>query len=1058
MSIYQAALRQQTQLHPPGARNYKQMLEHLLKTSIKNRFLVAVLAVVLVVSGLYVAAHSTVDVLPEFAPPQISIQTEAPGMVPEEVETLVSLPLEAVLNGTPGVTMVRSISQTGISSITVVFQYGSDIYQCRQLVNEKIQLVQPRMPRGVGPPMMLPVMSVIGDIFKIGIVSDKTSLMDLRTIADWDIRNRILAVPGVARVLIFGGEQKQFQVIVNPEKLKSFGLTLDTVRQAVANSNVTASGGYLTMPERQLTIRALGRIQNIAQLANSVVATRDGTPILLRHVARVAIAPGFKVGDAIVNGQPGIELVISKQPGANTLEVTRSVQQALKEVQHELPRDAKLITIFRQADFIEKSINNVLFALATGGFLVVLVLLLFLFNWRTSLISLTAIPVSLISAILIIRATGGSINTMTLGGLAIAVGEVVDDAIVDVENVYKRLRENGRSDNPKSTLKVILDACLEVRSSVFYATFIVALVFLPVFTLSGVEGRIFSPLGQSYILATISSLVVALTLTPALCMYFLGRLGKIPTSEPPVVQILRTGYARLLSAVLASPRLVAGCAILLFLLCLSLLPFMGQTFLPEFKEDNLIVAAFGLPGQSLDATSKMGINVEKELLSHFDIVATGQRVGRAEMDDDAGGPNFSEFDIKAREVKRPLEETVIDMRHHLAEIPGTVFDIGSFISHRMDDVLSNGTRAEIAVKIFGPDLATLRSLGTQVAAELKTVRGAVDVRAESQVLIPEVVIRIDRLKASRYGLTADDLSREIETAFSGNIVSQVVDGQRLFGLRVLLDAEARHNFDLVKSTMIDTPVGQRIPLSQVADISINDGPNAVIRENVARRIVVQANTQGRDVVGVVEDAKRKIENGIKLPSNYYIVYAGEYAAQQEASRRLMVVSLLAFVGILILLRQGMPSWTSTVLVLANLPLATIGGILAVAMTGNVLSIGSLIGFISLFGISTRNSLLLVTRIDHLIDEGMPANAAIFNGALDRVTPVLMTATAAALGMLPLAVMGGSGRELEQPLAVVIVGGLFSSTALTLVVIPALFKLFLPKTKTPDVSVSEEIFS
>jgi len=1025
------------------------MLTHLIRWSIQNRFLVVVLSVVLILSGIYVGLHSTVDVLPEFAPPQITIQTEAPGLVPEEVETLVSLPLEATLNGTPGVTLVRSISQTGISTISVVFAYGSDIYQCRQLISERIQLVLPRMPKGSGPPMMLPVMSVIGDIFKIGIISDKTSLMNLRTIADWDIRNRILAVPGVSRVLVFGGEQKQFQVLVDPNKLKSFGLTLDEVRAAVANSNVTASGGYLTTPERQITIRAVGRIENVNQLAGSVVATRDGTPILLKHVARIDIGPAFKFGDAIVNGQPGIELVISKQPGANTLAVTKAVQEALNEVQSELPPETKMITIFRQADFIEKSITNVMFAILTGGALVVVVLLLFLFNWRTCIISLTAIPMSLIAAILVIRLMGGTINTMTLGGLAIAVGEVVDDAIVDVENVYKRLRENASSDNPKSVFNVVLDACLEVRSSVFYATFIVALVFLPVFSLSGLEGRIFSPLGYSYILATMASLVVALILTPALCMYFLGHLGRIPSEEPPVVQMVRSAYSALLHAVLNAPRIVVGSAVALFFLSLSLLPLMGQSFLPEFKEDNLIVAAYGLPGQSLEATSKMGANLERELLSHFDIVAVGQRVGRAEMDDDAGGPNFSEFDIKAREVKRPLEQTISDMRKHLAEVPGAVFDIGSFISHRIDDVLSGGTRAEIAVKIFGPDLATLRSLANQTAHIVKSVRGAVDVRAEAQVLVPQIVIRIDRSKASRYGLTADDLSREIETAFNGNIVSQVVDGQRLFGLRVLLDEKSRHNFDLVRSTLIDTPTGQRVPLSQVADISVNDGPNAVVRENVARRIVVQANTQGRDVVGVVEEAKRKIEQELKLPNNYFIVYAGEYAAQQQASRSLLVVSMLAFAGIVILLRQGMPTWTSTVLVLANLPLATIGGILAVALTGNVLSIGSMIGFISLFGISTRNSLLLVTRIDTLIDQGVPAHAAIHQGALDRVSPVLMTATAAALGMLPLAVLGGSGRELEQPLAVVIVGGLFSSTALTLLVVPALFKLFLPKTRSSD---------
>jgi CzcA family heavy metal efflux pump len=1034
------------------------MLSYLIEWSIKNRFLVLVLAVVLTVSGYYVASKSSVDVLPDFAPPQINIQTQAPGLVADEVEALISIPLESALNGTPGVTLVKSISQTGISSITVIFEYGCDIYRSRQLVNERIQMVIPRLPKGVGTPSMLPVMSVIGDIFKIGLISTSTSQMDLRTLADWDIRNRILAVPGVARVLVFGGDEKQFQVLVNPGKLKSFGITLDEVRAAVEKANVSVSGGFLVTPEQTMPIRGMGRTANVTDLANSVVASRDGIPILLKHLARVDIGPGFKVGDAAINGQPGVELVISKQPWVNTLDVTRNVQVALTEVQRGLPPDVKMITIFRQATFIEHSIENVLQAIGTGGFLVVLVILLFLFNWRTSVISLTAIPISLISAILIIKASGGSINTMTLGGLAIAVGEVVDDAIVDVENVYKRLRENKRSDNPKSNLRIILEACKEVRSSVVYATFIVALVFLPVFTLSGVEGRIFTPLGFSYILATMSSLAVALTLTPALCMYFLGRMDHIPKGEPWVVIKIKRLYGKTLSRLLHAPLLVVGATVAMFVVSLSLLPGMGQAFLPEFREQNLIIGATSLPGQSLEATSRMGLAVEKKLLEHPDVVAVGQRAGRADMDDDAGGSNFSEFDVELKEMKRPLNDIVADIRKHLRELPGLVFDVGSFIAHRMDDVLSGGTRADIAIKIFGPDLATLRALAERADKILASVRGAVDVRVESQVLVPELRIKIDRNRAARYGLTSADLSNAIETAFNGNIVSQVLEGQRLFGLRVLLDEEARHNFELIKSTMIDTPSGMRIPLSEIAQISIDEGPNAIVRENVARRIVVQANTQGRDVVGVVEEAKKKIEKELQLPAHYYIVYAGQYAAQQEASRRLLLTSLLAFVGILILLRQGMPSWQSTLLVVANLPLATIGGIIAVALTGNVLTIGSLIGFISLFGISTRNSLLLVTRIDNLVDEGMPAEKAIYQGAIDRVAPVMMTAMAAALGMLPLAVLGGSGRELEQPLAVVIVGGLFTSTALTLLVIPALFKLFMRPSSKPELPLSQEMYS
>ena len=643
---------------------------------------------------------------------------------------------------------------------------------------------------------------------------------------------------------------------------------------------------------------------------------------------------------------------------------------------------------------------------------------------------------------LLIRLSGGSINTMTLGGLAIAVGEVVDDAIVDVENVYRRLREQKARSDPTPLLVIVYQACREVRSSVVYATFVVALVFLPVFALSGVEGRIFTPLGFAYVIATLSSLVVALTVTPALCLYFLGKKNAIPVDEPWTVSVIKSGYSRLLTAVMSHPALVVSVAFVIFLFCSSLLPFMGQTFLPEFKEENLIIAATGLPGQSLQATSRMGMALENNLLGHPDVVAVGQRVGRAELDDDAGGPNFSEFDLRLKETGRPLATMLDDIRSHLLKIPGFAFDVGSFISHRMDDVLSGGTRADIAIKIFGPDLPTLRRLADEVVDVLKSVRGAVDVRAESQVLMREVRVKINRAVASRYGLTAAALSDSLEIAFNGKVVSQVLEGQRLFGLKVWVDEQYRHNFDLIKNMLIDTPSGVRIPLSAVAAVEFTDGPSAVVRENVTRRIVVQANTAERDVVGIVNEAKTKINKQIALPLGYYVVYSGQYAAQQEAVRSLFVTSLIASVGILLLLNRGLASWKLTMLVGSNLPLATIGGILAVALTGNVISIGSLVGFISLFGISTRNSILLVTRINDLLKDGHGFDEAVYRGALDRVSPVLMTALTAALGMLPLAVLGGTGRELEQPLAVVIVGGMISSTALTLIVIPALFKLFM----------------
>lgn len=1016
------------------------MFNWLIDWSSRNRLPVLALAMVLVVFGGIKAADSDMDVLPEFSPPQVVVETDAPGMVAQEVETLISYPLETAINGTPGVTLVRSVSQTGVSIITITFAYGTDVYRARQLINEKIQLVMPRLPSGSDPPAMLPVMSAVGDVLKIGLTSDRMSMMELRTLADWVVRNRLLAVPGVARVYVMGGDQKQYQVVVDPKDLRSFNVTLDQVRRAVENANVIAPAGVMVSEDKQYPIRAIGRVQDIDDIANSVVVSRNGVPVLVRHVAEVQIAPAFKIGDAMINGKPGVELVISRQPWCNTLDVTRRLESALKEIKRGLPADVQMVTIFRQANFIEKSITNVLTAIGLGAVLVIAVLLLFLVSWRTAVISLTAIPLSLLSAVLLIKAFGGSVNTMTLGGLAIAVGEVVDDAIVDVENVYRRLRENKLRGNPKSSLRVIVEACKEVRSAVVYATFIVALVFLPVFFLSGTEGKIFSPLGYSYVIATLSSLLVALTVTPAMCVLLLSHARTVAMDESFVLKTVKSAYANLLERVLRYPRIVLAVGVTMFVAALTLLPMMGQEFLPEFQEENLIIAVSGLPGQSLGATTRMGAAVEGELMKHINILAVGQRSGRAEMDDDAGGPNFSEFDLQLRSSNHPLSAVIADVRSHLDEVPGIAYDVGSFIQHRMEDVLSGGTRAQIAVKIFGGDLPTLRRLANSVAKELKGVRGAVDVRVESQVLVPELSVKIDRLKASRYGVTADALSRNLQTAFNGVVVSQVLDGDKLFGLKVWLDEKSRANIDEIRNLLIDTADGTLVPLHQIADVRIDQTPNAVVRENVARRIVVQANTAGRDVVSVVNDAKKRLDL-LPLPHGYYIVYAGEYAAQQDASQRLLIASLGAMVGILILLRQGLQTWRSTFLVASNLPLATVGGIVAVALTGNVLSIGSLIGFISLFGISTRNSLLLVTHINSLEERGLSSREAIFHGALDRLGPVLMTASTAALGMLPLAIWGGSGRELEQPLAVVIVGGLASSTALTLVVIPALFMLF-----------------
>ncbi len=1020
------------------------MLNGLIKWSINKRFIVIVLAVVWAVAGVYLTAKTNVDVFPEFAPPQVVIQTESPGMVAEEVETLVTLPLEVALNGMPGLAQIRSASLVGISNITIIFSYGTDVYRARQLVNERIQLASANLPKGISQPTVLPVMPAIGDILKIGLVSDKTSPMELRTLADWDIRNRILAVPGVARVLIIGGEKKEFQVLVDPAKLQSYQVTLDEVERAVSDSNSVSAGGFLVTPDQQLSVQGLGRPKNVAEIAESVVAVRNNVPVLLKHVARIEVQPAFKLGDTVINNRAGVYLYVTKQPGVDTVQLTQNVERAIQDVRQSLPKDVQFIYIFRQADFIQKSVSSVVTSILLGGALVVIVLLIFLLNWRSSVISLTAIPLSILSAILVLKFTGGSINTMTLGGLAIAVGEVVDDAIIDVENVYRRLRENKISSNRKPIHIVIYEACIEVRSSVVYATFIVGLVFLPVFLLSGVEKQIFAPLGLSYLIAIMASLFVALTVTPAMCMYFLSKDETIPKNEPWTVTRIQKAYGVILEKVMAAPKTVLVASTILFTLSLGLLPFMGQAFLPHFRENSLIITSIGRAGQSLEATTRMGAGLEKTLLTQGEVQAMAQWAGRAELDDMAGGSNFSEFDVRLKDSDKPIEPILAEIREHLEELPGVVSDVGSFISHRIDEVLSGGTRAGIAIKIFGPDLATLRQLGAQVSRTLNDVKGAVDVRMEPQVVVPRISISIDRQKAARYGVTSRHLIEDIETAFHGRVTSQVLEGQRLFPLRVWLDEPYRHNLDLVKRLLIDAPTGARIPISEVANISLVDGPNIVMREDVARRMVIQANTSGRDVVSIVNEAKDKISNSVKLPKGYYIVYAGQYAAQKEASQTLLWTSVLTFCGILLLLNQALGSWKLTAVVASNLPLAVIGGILAVSLTGNVLSIGSLIGFISLFGISNRNTILLATHIQDLLNQGLPFEEAVFKGAMHRVAPVLMTALTAALGMLPLAIGKGAGSELEQPLAIVIVGGMVTSTALTLIVVPALFQVFMKK--------------
>jgi CzcA family heavy metal efflux pump len=1017
------------------------MLNHVINWSLKNQLLVLLLSLMLVGFGLRSAAVTAIDVFPDFSPVQVEVLTEAPGYAPEEVETAVHLPLEVPLGGTAGAKKVRSISTVGLSVITIIFEDGMNIFKARQLVAEKLLEARGKLPGGFREPVLAPIATITGDILKVGFISaGETSSMDLRTLADWTIRPRLRSVPGISNVVTYGGQVKQFQVLVDPARLASYQLSLDDVVKAAGASTTNAAGGILRTSDREYLIRGLGRAHDAESLGRAVVAVRKNTPVTLSQVATVAVGPALQMGDAVIDGKTGLLFNVVKQPWANTLETTYAVEKALKELSAALPGDVQSITLFRQADFIEVAVRNVLEALVLGGVFVLAVLIVFLRNWKAAFISMTAIPLSLLASLIVLRLEGGTINTMTLAGLAIAIGEVVDDAIIDVENIFRRLRENALSGVKKSAMEVVFDASCEIRGSVVYATYIVALVFLPVFYLGGLEGKIFTPLALSYIVAIMSSLAVALTVTPVMCYFLLGETTKLHHGETKATAWLKERYARLLTLSLARPKLVIAAAAALFLLSLAPLLFVGREFLPEFDEGNVVVAVTAPPGTSLSATRQIGLTVTGEFARQPDFLSSAQRAGRAEGSDDYGGSHFSEIDLRLSPAAGDKQALLKDVRVLLSQVPGIVANVGSYMAHRMDHALS-GINAAIAIKVFGPDMAVLHEKAREVESIVKAVRGIEDAQVEQIVPIPQVSIEIVRPAAARYGLQIGDVARTIETAFKGKAVAQVVEGQKTFDLVVWFKPEARDNIETIKNTLLDTPAGVKVPLHSVASVFWGTSPNTIRHEALSRLVVVQANVAGRDLGGTVNDIRERVKQQVSLPSGYYVVYGGQFEAQEEATQQLVLLSALSCAGIFLLLCIVFRSGFAAALVMCNLPLCLIGGIWAVVLSGGVLSIGSLVGFITLFGVSTRNGIMLVSHFNHLLSSGSSLKDALWQGSMDRLSPVLMTALCAALGVLPIALLGGAGRELEQPLAVVILGGMFSSTALTLAVIPALFQLF-----------------
>jgi Cu/Ag efflux pump CusA len=1053
----------------------------IIKWALQNRLIVVAIAALLLVWGSYVAFNLPVDVFPDLNKPTITILTEANGLAPEEVETQVSFPIETVMNGVPGVTRVRSVSGIGLSVVYVEFDWGTDIYRNRQLVSEKIIAAREQLPPGVSP-FLAPISSIMGEIMLIAVSSKdgKTDPLELRTLADWTIRPRILTIAGVSQVIPIGGGVKQYQALVSPQKLKQFNVTIEEVSNALEKSNINSTGGFVDAQSQEYLVRNLGRFYSIDELKQTVVAYRNNTPIRLGDVANVEFGAKIKRGEAGTNGKPAVIVSVQKQPGASTLDLTEQVDAAVAELQKTLPPDVEINPkLFRQASFIDASIGNVVEALRDGAILVAIVLFLFLLNFRTTFITLTAIPLSFIVTFLILYAFGISVNTMTLGGLAVAIGELVDDAIVDIENIFRRLRENRLLENPRPSLEVIYRASLEVRSSIIYATVIVALVFIPLFALSGVEGRLLAPLGLAYITALVASLFVSLTVTPVLASYLLPQMFKRKdakkqkreieiadeTNENPsifskisqrfrassneehedsfVVRWLKKYDEKLLHWTLRHPVKVIVGTSLLFVATMATLPFVGTAFLPEFNEGTLTVNIQAQPGTSLAESSRIGQISEKLLLEVPEVISTGRRTGRAELDEHAEGVHYTEIDVDLKASDRTREEILAAIREKLAIVPGVTTNVGQPISHRLDH-LQSGVRAQIAVKLFGDDLATLRSKAEEIRNTIQTVEGATDVSVERQVLIPQIRFNVDRARAAQYGLQPGEITQTLETALNGRTVSQAIEGSRRYDVVVRFDDASRSSLDALKNVTIDAPNGTQIPISAVATIENLPGPNQILREDTKRRIVIGANVAGRDLGSVVGDIEARVAAQVKLPEGYFLEYGGQFQATQEATRTLSLLTLFSLVAIFFLLIKALGDWRVALQVMINIPLALIGAVWALHLSGGVFSIATMVGFISLVGITSRNGIMMISHYLHLMkEEGENfTEAMIVRGSLERLVPVLMTALTAGLSLVPFILAADApGKEILHPLAVVVLGGILTSTLLDQIVTPAVFYKF-----------------
>ncbi|SFQ68018.1 efflux RND transporter permease subunit [Hymenobacter arizonensis] len=1029
------------------------MLDKIIRFALQNRLLMLAFSLALLIAGTYTARQLPVDVLPDLDRPRVTVFLESAGMAPEEVEALVTLPVETALNGATGVSAVRSNSAIGLGMVFVEFDYGTDIFTARQIVTEKLQTVNGQLPTGITP-VLGPISSVMGQIMLVGLSGEKTSAADLRTLANYTVRQRLLSIPGVAQVIPIGGDNLQYQVLLDMPRLNAVGLTISQAEDALRRSNLNTTGNFFDLNGSEVLIRNLGRLRSVEDIENIIVGYRENSPITVKQVANVEFGARFKRGDGSVNGKPAVILSIEKQPGTTTVGLTEAVEKALAELKPSLPPDVQVNTrLFKQADFIESSITNVEEALRDGAILVVIVLFAFLLNVRTTFISLVAIPLSLLVTALVFRFAGISINTMTLGGLAIAIGELVDDAIVDVENVFRRLRENQLLPQPKPALQVVYAASSEVRNSIVYATIIVVLVFLPLFALEGMEGRIFAPLGIAYITSIVASLFVSLTVTPVLCYYLLPRMKQIREAEQEgrLIRWLKRKDTRLLNWGLGRPKLILAATSLLFVLAVAMVPFFGTEFLPPFNEGSLTVNFSAPAGTSLAESNKLGTLGEQQILQLPEVAYTARRTGRAELDEHAESVNNSEIEIALKseeELKKagiPLrtrDEILADLRQRLALITGVNVNIGQPISHRLDHLLS-GVRAQVAIKVFGNDLLELRRYANEIRDAAGTVSGVVDLQVEKQVQIPQLLVRPRDAALRAYGLERGQVVQTLETLFQGEVVSQMLDGQKRFDLIVKLPEDQRNDVATIAQTRIETPTGALIPVSQVADVSYEPGPNTINHENTQRRITVSLNVAGRDLGSTVQEVQQRIQQQVKLPAGYYLTYGGQFESQQSASQKILWLSLFSLAGIFLVLYSHFKSTLMVGQIMLNIPLALIGSVVAVLLTGGTFSIASLVGFITLTGIASRNGIMMISHYIHLVQhEGEKfGKEMIIRGSLERLVPVLMTALVAALALVPLTLAKDApGKEILYPVATVILGGLLSSTFLDIIVTPVVFWL------------------